>query len=253
MPTVDLSRTCPRTNKEKTMTTQAKEVEVVKHEAPADLISQAISKGADLDKLEKLLTLQERWEKNEARKAYNEAISAFKENPPRVTKDKQNSQYKSMYTTLGNLVNTVNPELSKHGLSASWEIKQANTIEVTCILTHRMGHSERATASAPADNSGSKNAIQQIKSTVTYLKAVTYESIIGLASSDANYDDDGNSASNELIDSKQLNQLLDMIADKEVDPKKFLAYLKLESLETMPKSMFQKAMAALEQKKKASK
>jgi len=43
--------------------------EIVKQEesanTPQTMINLAINKGADLDKLEKLLTLQERWEKNE--------------------------------------------------------------------------------------------------------------------------------------------------------------------------------------------
>ena len=42
-----------------------------KRGTPAFVISQAISSGADLDKLEKLLALQERWEANEAKKAYH--------------------------------------------------------------------------------------------------------------------------------------------------------------------------------------
>jgi len=63
-------------------------------------------------------------------------------------------------------------------------------------------------------------------------------------------DDDGNAAVTEFIDNKQLNQILDMIADKEVDVTKFLAFLKVESLEKMPKAKFQQAMAALENKKK---
>ena len=229
------------------------EVLVQEGNTPSDMIRLAVAGGADLEKLEKLLILQERYEANEAKKAYHKAISDFKKNPPKVTKDKQNAQYKSMYTTLGNLVNTVNPELSKHGLSASWEIKQNGTIEVSCILTHTMGHSERTSAAAPADISGAKNAIQQIKSTITYLKAVTFESITGLASSDANLDDDGQAHGADVISDKELSQLLDMIADKEVNVEKFLKFMEIESLEKMPKTKFQKAFAAVQSKKKGGK
>lgn len=222
--------------------------------SPTGLIERAIESGADLEKLGKLLELQQKWEAGEARKAFNKAVSMFKSNPPKITKDKQNSQYKSMYTTLGNLVNTVNPELSKHGLSTSWSIKQNGIIEVTCILKHELGHSESASASAAADTSGSKNAIQQIKSTITYLKAVTFESVTGLASTDANVDDDGESHGVECIDEDQKNQIFDMMADKSVDEVKFTAWLKIESIEKMPKSKYQQAIAALEAKKaKASK
>ncbi len=221
--------------------------------SPADLIRMAVEGKADLVQLKGLLDLQKEYEANEAKKAFIRAMTAFKIEAPTVTKDKNNKQYNSKYTSLSNLVNTVNPVLSQHGLSSSWDIKQNGLIEVTCRITHELGHSETASASAPADVSGVKNAIQQIKSTITYLKAVTFESICGLASSDANLDDDGNSANTELIDDKQINQILDAIAELNADLPKFLAYLKLDKLENMLKSDYPKAIAAIEAKRKAKK
>lgn len=217
---------------------------------PSDMIRLAIEQGADIAKLEKLIELKERWEANEARKAFHKAVSEFKKNPPKVTKDKQNLQYKSMYTTLGNLVNTVNPELSRHGLSANWEIEQNGIIKLTCVLTHSMGHSERTSASAPADTSGAKNAIQQIKSTITYLKAVTFESIIGLASSDANFDDDGNGANVRLIDDKEYAHLIELLEDREITHAQFCAYYKIDKVADLPKEKYAQAVKYVELKKK---
>lgn len=224
------------------------DIEVKGQKNPAEMIRLAVETGSDLEKLEKLLALQERWEANEAKKAYHEAMAQFKANAPKIIKDKQNAQYKSMYTTLGNLVNTVNPELSKHGLSASWDIFQNGIIKVTCKMTHRMGHSEHAEASAPADTSGSKNAIQQIKSTITYLKAVTFESICGLASTDANLDDDANGATSEPIDEAQLATLVDYITAANADTKKFLKAFNIDALENLPKASYGKAIQALKNK-----
>ena len=146
----------------------------------------------DVDKLNALLAVKERWEAGEAKKAYTEAMTEFKTSAPIVTKDRDNKQYESKYTSIGNLVNTVNPHLSKYGLSARWDIDQSNGIKVTCVMTHRLGHSESTSMSGPPDNSGKKNPLQEIKSTITYLKAATFEAITGLASTDANSDDDGN-------------------------------------------------------------
>ena len=206
--------------------------------------------GVTVDQLEKLLIIEERYKAGQAKQAFHKAVAAFKANPPKITKDKANKQYNSMYTTLGNLVNTVNPELSKQGLSANWEIEQNSIIKVTCILTHMLGHSEKTSAQAPADTSGAKNAIQQIKSTITYLKAVTFESITGLASTDANLDDDGAGHGVTYIDDKQLSQLRDMVNAKEANEAKFCAYLKVESLEKLPAKDFTKAVAAINAKKK---
>jgi hypothetical protein len=151
----------------------------------------------DVDKLNALLAVKERWEAGEAKKAYTEAMTEFKSSAPIVTKDRDNLQYNSKYTSIGNLVNTINPHLSQYGLSARWDIDQSNGIRVTCVMTHRLGHSESTSMSGPPDNSGKKNPLQEIKSTITYLKAATFEAITGLASTDANLDDDGNGSSDK--------------------------------------------------------
>lgn len=232
------------------------EIAVVKTKAvkvggnsPAELIQMVVAGKGSLDQLKGLLDLQKDYEAREAKKAFIRAMTAFKIEAPMVTKDKSNKQYNSKYTSLSNLVNTVNPVLSKHGLSSSWDIEQNGTIKVTCRITHELGHSETASASAPADVSGVKNAIQQIKSTITYLKLVTFESICGLASTDANLDDDGQAVT-EVIDEKQLSQLLDYVAELKVKTPEFLKFMKIDKLENMPKSKFTKAIAALEAARK---
>lgn len=161
---------------------------------PMDLLRIATSQGADLDKLKQFMDLQERWEKNEARKAFVSAMSAFKAEAIVIVRDKTNLQYGSKYVSLGNLVTTVTPFLSRHGLSARWELDQSNGILVTCIITHCAGHSEAVSMTLPPDKSGSKNPIQEIKSAITYGKGCTFESATGLAATDANVDDDGNGA-----------------------------------------------------------
>jgi len=233
-----------------------KEIVSTNEKSPNELIQMAVEKGSDLEKLEKIMELQSKWEANQAKKAYNQAIAKFKSNPPIITKDKKNIQYNTMYTTLGNLVNTVNPKLSEQGLSASWEIEQNGIIKVTCVLTHSMGHSERASASAPADASGSKNVIQQIKSTITYLKAVTFESITGLASSDANLDDDGIQAfgAQEVLNDSQLNEITNYLDNYGVDQVKFLKYVssitktEINGVEGIPASKFDMLIKMLKQK-----
>lgn len=159
------------------------------------LIHMAVQRGSDLAMVEKLMDLKDRHEQTAARKSFIEAMSAFKAHAISVVKDKTNSQYSSKYVSLGNLVSTVTPFLSQHGLSVHWEIDQTAAIKVTCIVRHVMGHSESVSMVCPPDKSGAKNPIQEIKSAITYGKACTFESICGLASTDANLDDDGNGAS----------------------------------------------------------
>jgi hypothetical protein len=167
----------------------------------------------DVDKMMKLMDMKDRLDAAEAKRAFVAAVADFKRNPPTVYKDKENSQYKSKYTTIGNMVNTINSALSQHGLSANWNIDQADKIKVTCVLTHKLGHSDSTSMSAPPDQSGAKNPLQQIKSTVTYLKLATYEAITGIASSDGNADDDGNGSSQ----SEEKTKALPVISGKAFD------------------------------------
>lgn len=152
----------------------------------------ATNPAMDVQKVKELFAMHKELRAMEAEQAFVAAVAAFKANPPAVYKDKDNKQYGSKYTSIGNLVNTVNAALSPHGLATRWNIDQGDKITVTCFLTHALGHSEKCTMSGPADTSGQKNPLQQIKSTVTYLKIATFEAVTGVASAEGNSDDDGN-------------------------------------------------------------
>ena len=225
---------------------------------PSSLIEMALTNGADekaLEKLEKVLELQERWEANEAKKAYHQAMSDFKENPPDIEKDKTVSytvQGKGTTTynhaTLANVTNKINSALSKHGLSAAWTTAQDNgTVSVTCKITHSMGHSEETKLSAAPDTTGSKNPIQAIGSTISYLERYTILALTGLATHEM--DDDGNGAGGEeLISEEQKAELVKEFASRKVDVKKFLAVLKFETIDTIPAKRFTEALAAAKSK-----
>lgn len=162
---------------------------------PMEMLAVAIQQGADLERLQKLMDLQERWEANQARKAFVSAMARFKSEPVQILKTKQVNipgGAKFAHATLADVVDGIVSSLSKYGLSHKWETKQDQGITVTCILTHEAGHSERTVLTAPPDDSGKKNAIQQIASTVTYLERYTLMAACGLAAKDM--DDDGRGA-----------------------------------------------------------
>lgn len=165
---------------------------------PADLLRVALDSNADLDRLERLMRLQQEWEANEARKAYVAAIARFKQNPPTILKEKrvnfETSRGKTsyMHATLGDVTQPIIEGLAAVGISHRWDIEQPDggMITVRCILTHEQGHSESVTMRAGRDDTGGKNAIQQVASTITYLERYTLLSITGLATHDMP-DDDG--------------------------------------------------------------
>lgn len=163
---------------------------------PVDLLNIAVQKGAELDKLEKLMELQRQWEANEARKAYHQAVAEFKTESIKILKNKTVSfgQGKTSYkhATLDHILDLTVPVLAKYGLSHSWNPSTANgEITVSCVLTHSMGHSQSVSLSASPDTSGSKNSIQQVGSTVSYLERYTFLAITGLAAKDQDDDAQG--------------------------------------------------------------
>ena len=227
-----------------------KETEVVlSQKSPSQMIEMAVAGKADLEQLEKLLALQERWEANEARKAYHKAMAEFKANPPQINKDKKVG-YKTSAGTVGyshaslyNVTEKINSELSKYGLSASWMTKQNGQIIVTCKITHSKGHSEETSLSAPADTTGSKNVIQAIGSTITYLERYTLLALTGLATFEQDNDAQGPV---DIIGDKELHWLRDQLLSLNADETKFIKYLDIDELEKMPVSLLPKAKAAIE-------
>jgi ERF superfamily len=160
---------------------------------PADLLRMAVVQNADLDKLTKLMDLQERWEKNQARKAFVAAITAFKNNPPAILKNatasfqtKKGDTVRWDYASLDHICDAVIAGLSDHGISHDWSFEQvaSDTIRVTCVLTHDLGHERRTTLQGPPDFSGDKSPIHAIYSTVTHLERYTLLGAVGLAAGD---------------------------------------------------------------------
>lgn len=163
---------------------------------PVQLLNLAIQQGADIEKLEKLMILQNQWESNEAKKAYHRSIAEFKTESIDIIKNKKvsfgNTNYK--HATLDHILDITTPILAKYGLSHNWSVNQTTdgNITVTCVLTHSAGYSESVNMTSTPDTSGSKNSIQQVGSTITYLQRYTFLSITGLAARDE--DDDGQNA-----------------------------------------------------------
>ena len=216
---------------------------------PMQMLQVAVEKGHGLDQIEKLMELERRWKDDRAREAYYLALAEFKKKPITVTKDKKNTQYNSMYTTIGNLVNTVNAAMAPFGLNARWSLDQSDGITVTCILSHTLGHSESVSMSGPPDESGSKNQLQQIKSTITYLELTTFQAVTGVVSQDANLDDDGSGAA-ETISADQIKDLEALISEVGAKKAAFLKTCQIDKLENLPVHMFKGAVARLEQKRK---
>lgn len=162
---------------------------------PADLLRIAVEGNADLDRLERLMEMQDRWEAKAAKKAFDAAFAAFKAEAVTIIKGKDVTDGPlrgRKYAELHDWVDAVTPPLSKHGLSSSWRLTKDDKdwIEVTCYLRHVDGHEESVPMGGPPDTGGAKNIMQARASTVSYLERYTLKAITGL--SEKGDDDDGN-------------------------------------------------------------
>ncbi|MDE9519689.1 ERF family protein [Xenorhabdus bovienii] len=161
--------------------------------APMRLIEMAVSSNADIDKLERLLELQTKWEAGQARKEFLDAMAAFQSALPTIKKLKQadfgagKAKYK--YASLDDISEQIKPFLQKFGLSYRFEQKmESGVITVKCIVSHKSGHYESCEMMSTPDQSGGKNSIQQSASAITYLRRYTLTGALGIATADEDID-----------------------------------------------------------------
>ena len=172
-------------------------------QAPNNLLALAIDKGAGIDEITKLVELAERMEDRQSERAYYVALSQFQKNCPEIKRNKKadfgqttggKTGAKYSYAPLDSIVSKIKAPLADAGLSYRFEepALRDNLFGVICIVSHVGGHSTSVVMYAPADNSGGKSSIQQIGSTMTYLRRYTMTGILGITTGDE--DDDGKSA-----------------------------------------------------------
>ena len=201
----------------------------VSETTPTSLIEMAILNGADVDKLEKLMEMQMKWEANKARKKFFEALSGFQMDVHSIPKsktvdytNKAGARTKYSYAPLETISAAIKEPLHKNGITYRWEFQYDTAIKVTCILTHIDGHSESTTMVAGADTTGSKNDIQSRGSTITYLQRYTLIGSLGIGTADEDTDTD------EKIPAEDYQIAIDKIMDFD----KLMAFCKTHPLKS---------------------
>lgn len=221
---------------------------------PMGMIQRAIEQNASIETLAKLMDLQERYERNQARRAFDNALASAKSEVPVILKnrtvDYQGDKGRVTYQheDLAEIARTIDPILSRHGLSYRYrtEQKEGGAISVTCIISHRDGHSEENTLTGGRDESGKKNNLQAVGSTVTYLQRYTLKAALGLA---AAKDDDAKTAVPvDTITTEQLATLRKKIEATDSDIAAFCGIFRIEALPDMQARDFTRAVALLDKK-----
>jgi hypothetical protein len=233
---------------ERPLTTETQVIPLVQM-TPVQMAYQLISSGADFASVKEMMALSKELAADQARRAFDEAVASAKAGIPTIAKNAKGHNNKA-YANFAAYAEALKDVLAEHGLSYRFRTEQTDRITVTCVLSHKGGHSEENSLSGPADNSGSKNAIQAIGSTLTYLQRYTLIQALGLAASD---DDDGEKHGKDeeqlrTISEEQQMQIREMLDATDSDEAQFLKLGNLQRLADMPASQFQSAMNILRQR-----
>ena len=220
---------------------------------PADLLKIAVSQDVDIEKLEKLMEMQERWEAREAKKLFIQAMTKFRNECPAIIKNRAvdftSSKGRTNYSYAGlpETIEQIKKLMQSCGLSHTWKIPQQTPelITVACHLCHIAGHEESTSLSGPPDGTGNKSALKAIGSTVTHLERYTLFAILGLASAE---DNDGGEPV-ETISKEQKLKILALLEEVKGDKDKFCKAFKIESLDKLPLDQLPKAIKSIEKKR----
>lgn len=168
----------------------------------ATTILQVIQRAAadpqcDIEKMERLMQMHERFQARQAEQQYAEALATMQQELPSVSerggiKDRT-GRVQSTYALWEDINEALKPVLAKHGFALTFRIPRNTAgVEVEGVLSHSAGHSERTSILLPVDTSGSKNAVQAVASSVSYGKRYTAGALLNFTTHGE--DDDAYSA-----------------------------------------------------------
>jgi hypothetical protein len=193
---------------------------------------------------------------DQSRKAFNAAMAEARAEIPPIVKNRevdftsQKGRTNYRHEDLAGIAKIIDPILGRHGLSYRFRTTSTpnEPICVTCIVFHRMGYSEENTLIAPRDDTGNKNSIQQIGSTITYLQRYTLKAALGLS---AAHDDAGKGASgaaSEKITSEQAETLKALTKKANLDLQIIYEHFKVDRVDMLTPEQYRTATNKINKK-----
>jgi len=156
----------------------------------------ATNPAVDVVKLEKIIELQERILRHNAKAAFDEAFSRMQPEIPEIDEKGQiavKGVVRSTYAKLEDINRVIKPILKQFGFSirhrTEWPEDHKGIIRVVGILGHKDGHSEESAFEAPMDRSEFRTDIQSEGSTVSYGRRYTTIDLLNIST--RGQDDDG--------------------------------------------------------------
>lgn len=196
----------------------------------------------DVEKLERLLDMQQRIVERGAMEQFNTAMAMMQDDMPSI--EERGQAHNTKYATFEDINDIAKPIMKRHGFAVSFRVHNIQGgIEVTGVLMHRGGHREETTMTLPLDTSGSKNAVQAVGSSVSYGKRYVMSALLNITTRGA--DDDGNAAApTKTVTALQSGQIARTIAQC---PQKTQEWFddKYGDASNVPRGLFDSLMATL--------
>lgn len=239
--------------------------EVMEIEPPVEPQAQAVSiiqvieravmnPDIDVEKMERLLAMQERVLDRESMQRFNEGMNDAQKELRPVAADASNPQTKSKYASYHALDGALRPIYSRNGFSLSFGTADGapeSYVRVVCDVMHIGGYTKRYHVDMPADGKGAKGGDVMTKThafgaATSYGRRYLVSMIFNISVGE---DNDGNNANVECISPAQKDEIIGLLKETETDTVKFLAFMRYPTIDDIQTQHFQAAINALSAKK----
>lgn len=208
----------------------------------------AANPSVDIDKMERLLQMQERVMDRNANMAFNSSFAQMQTEMPVITERGEiavGGQVRSKYAKFEDINEVVKPIMERYGFSINFKTStEGAQIRVVGVLMHSMGHREEGSMLLPADTSGSKNSVQALGSSISYGKRYVMNSLLNITSRG-----EDNNGAGARIGTEQISKIEALLEETKADRPKFLKYMGVEQIADISESSYKNAIAALEKKR----
>lgn len=208
------------------------------HEMVNLIASMAKNSDVDADKFEKLMNIQLKMMDKQAEIDFNQDFIAMQSELPIIaqkgeikTKDKDGGGYRvtSRYSRFEDIMEAINPILTKYGFSFRHTTRPVDNarIEIITVLLHKSGHSQSTSFISPMDKENAlKSGMQAAKSTVSFGKRTNIISCLNLSEAS----EDSEFYKNQIISVEQAEELERLISATNSDREKFLGLCGVDNL-----------------------
>lgn len=119
----------------------------------------ALNPDINIEKMERLLVMQERIMAKSAEAQFNAAMTEAQMEMRPISADAENPQTRSKYASYAQLDRSLRPIYTKHGFALSYDegdSPKPEHVRVLCYVSHTGGHSRTYHRDMPADGKGAK-------------------------------------------------------------------------------------------------